>query len=347
VRRLIAIVVVVALTACSKTTPADAKTQTSASPAATPAAAAPAAPAAPPKPVPAQIPDVIATVNGEVINKAEFDAAVQALEGRAGGPMPSDQRDRILRGMLDDMIAFKLLVQEVAARKIVVPDADIDAQIAKVRSQFPSDAQFQQALAAQKVTVEKLRDNARTQLGVEKLLESEVAGKIAVTPAAIEDFYKKNLDKFQQTARVRASHVLISIPQNADAATKEKAKAKAEAVLAEIKGGKDFAVVAKENSQDPGSAASGGDLGFFQQGQMVPAFDEVAFKLNPGEMSGVVESPFGFHIIKVAEKQAARVVPLEEAKPQIEQFLTGQNRQTQAQAFVSALKAKAKIDIRM
>jgi peptidyl-prolyl cis-trans isomerase C len=249
--------------------------------------------------------------------------------------------------MLDDMIAFKLLVQEVAARKIVVPDADIDAQIAKVRSQFPSDAQFQQALAAQKVTVEKLRDNARTQLGVEKLLESEVAGKIAVTPAAIEDFYKKNLDKFQQTARVRASHVLISIPQNADAATKEKAKAKAEAVLAEIKGGKDFAVVAKENSQDPGSAASGGDLGFFQQGQMVPAFDEVAFKLNPGEMSGVVESPFGFHIIKVAEKQAARVVPLEEAKPQIEQFLTGQNRQTQAQAFVSALKAKAKIDIRM
>jgi peptidyl-prolyl cis-trans isomerase C len=347
VRRLIAIVVVVALTACSKTTPADAKTQTSASPAATPAAAAPAAPAAPPKPVPAQIPDVIATVNGEVINKAEFDAAVQALEGRAGGPMPSDQRDRILRGMLDDMIAFKLLVQEVAARKIVVPDADIDAQIAKVRSQFPSDAQFQQALAAQKVTLEKLRDNARTQLGVEKLLESEVAGKIAVTPAAIEDFYKKNLDKFQQTARVRASHVLISIPQNADAATKEKAKAKAEAVLAEIKGGKDFAVVAKENSQDPGSAASGGDLGFFQQGQMVPAFDEVAFKLNPGEMSGVVESPFGFHIIKVAEKQAARVVPLEEAKPQIEQFLTGQNRQTQAQAFVSALKAKAKIDIRM
>ena len=345
-RRLIAIVAVVALTACSKTTPADAKTQTSTSPAATPATAAPV-PAAPPKPVPAQLPDVVATVNGEVINKAEFEGALQALAGRAGGPMPADQRDRIVRGMLDDLIAFKLLVQEVAARKIAVPDADIDAQIAKVRSQFPSDAQFQQTLAAQKVTLEKLRENARTQLAVEKLLESEVAGKIAVTPAAIEDFYQKNLDKFQQTARVRASHVLITIPQNADAATKEKAKAKAEAVLAEIKGGKDFAAVAKANSQDPGSAASGGDLGFFQQGQMVPAFDEVAFKLNPGEMSGVVESPFGFHIIKVAEKQAARVVPLEEAKPQIEQFLTGQNRQTQAQAFVSTLKAKAKIDIRM
>ena len=245
------------------------------------------------------------------------------------------------------MIAFRLLVQEVAARKIVVADADVDAQIAQVRRQFQTEAQFQQAMAAQKVTQAKMRENARTQLGVEKLLDAEIASKIAVTPAAIDDFYQKNPDKFQQGARVRASHVLISVAENANGVAKQQAKAKAEAVLAELKGGKDFAAVAKENSQDPGSAASGGDLGYFQQGQMVPAFDQVAFALKPGELSGVVESPFGFHIIKVADKQAARVVPLEEAKPQIEQLLMGQNRQTQAQAFVNALKAKAKIDILM
>jgi len=350
VRRLIAIAVVMVLAGCSKTTPADAKTQSAAAPAATaPAAAAPPAPApaAPPKPVPAQLPDVIATVNGEAINKAEFEGALVALQGRAGGPVPTDQRDRILRGMLDDMIAFRLLVQEVAARKVVVSDAEIDAQVAKVRTQFQTEEQFQQALAAQKVTLAKLRENSRTQLGVEKLLESEIADKIKVTPAATEEFYQKNLDKFQQAARVRASHVLISIPQNADAATKERAKAKADAVLAEIKGGKDFGAAAKESSQDPGSAANGGDLGYFQQGQMVPAFDQAVFALKPGEMSGVVETPFGFHIIKVADKQAARLIPIEEAKPQIEQYLLAQNRQTHAQAFVNALKAKAKIDIRM
>ena len=109
----------------------------------------------------------------------------------------------------------------------------------------------------------------------------------------------------------------------------------------------DFAAAAKENSQDPGSAPNGGDLGFFEQGQMVPQFDQVAFTLKPGQMSELVETQFGYHIIKVAEKQETRVVPLEEAKGQIEQYLTDQNRQAQTEAFVNTLKAKAKIEILM
>jgi peptidyl-prolyl cis-trans isomerase C len=178
-------------------------------------------------------------------------------------------------------------------------------------------------------------------------VEGQIADKIAVKPEAIADFYQKNQDKFQQGARVRASHILISVPEKADAATKLQAKTKAEGVLKDLKAGKDFAAAAKENSQDPGSAANGGDLGYFEQGQMVPPFEQAAFALKPGEMSDLVETPFGFHIIKVADKQASRVVPIEEAKPQIEQYLTGQNRQEQTAAFVKTLKAKAKIDILM
>jgi peptidyl-prolyl cis-trans isomerase C len=161
----------------------------------------------------------------------------------------------------------------------------------------------------------------------------------------VSDFYQKNQDKFQQGARVRASHILISVPENADAAVKAQAKTKAEAILKDLKAGKDFAATAKANSQDPGSAANGGDLGYFEKGQMVPPFDAAAFSMKPGQMSELVESPFGFHIIKVADIQAARVVPIEEAKPQIEQYLTGQSRQTETQAFVNTLKAKAKIEI--
>jgi len=336
------------LAGCSRSTAADVKPQ--AAPA-TGAAASPTAPAAAPaplppaKPVPAQLPDVVARVNGEAINKAELENAVKGLEGRAGGPVPADQRDRVYRGVLDDMIAYRLLVQEVKARKIIVPESDIDAQIAQIRGQFQTDAQFQQALTMQKMTLAAVRDDARSELGVEKLVETEIAGKIAVTPEAVTDFYQKNQDKFQQGARVRASHILIAVPETADAAAKQQAKTKAEAVLKDLKGGKDFAAAAKESSQDPGSAPSGGDLGFFEQGQMVPPFEQAAFALKPGAMSELVESPFGFHIIKVAEKQDARVVPLEEAKPKIDEFLSGQNRQTQTQAFVSTLKAKAKIEI--
>jgi len=348
VRRVISIIVVMTLAGCSRSTAADVKPQ--AAPA-TGAAASPTAPAAAPaplppaKPVPAQLPDVVARVNGEAINKAELENAVKGLEGRAGGPVPADQRDRVYRGVLDDMIAYRLLVQEVKARKIIVPESDIDAQIAQIRTQFQTDAQFQQALTMQKMTLAAVRDDARSELGVEKLVETEIAGKIAVTPEAVTDFYQKNQDKFQQGARVRASHILIAVPDTADAAAKQQAKTKAEAVLKDLKGGKDFAAAAKESSQDPGSAPSGGDLGFFEQGQMVPPFEQAAFALKPGAMSELVESPFGFHIIKVAEKQDARVVPLEEAKPKIDEFLSGQNRQTQTQAFVSTLKAKAKIEI--
>jgi peptidyl-prolyl cis-trans isomerase C len=144
---------------------------------------------------------------------------------------------------------------------------------------------------------------------------------------------------------VRASHILIGIPQNADAATKQQAKAKADALLKDLKAGKDFAATAKANSQDPGSAPNGGDLGYFEQGQMVPPFEQAAFALKPGEMSEVVETQFGYHIIKVADKQESKVVPLEEAKGQIEEYLTQQNRHAQTELFVNALRAKAKVEI--
>jgi peptidyl-prolyl cis-trans isomerase C len=283
-------------------------------------------------------------VNGETISGNDLDDAVRAIAGRAG-PIPPDERDRVYRGVLDNMIGYRLMIQEAKARKIAVSDADVDAQVAQIRAQFPSEAQFQQALTAQKTTLEAVRNDTREGMSADKLVESEIASKVAVKPEAVTDFYQKNQDKFQQGPRVRASHILIGIPQNADAATKQQARAKADAILKDLKAGKDFAATAKANSQDPGSAPNGGDLGYFEQGQMVPPFEQAAFALKAGEMSEVVESQFGYHIIKVADKQDSRVVPLEEAKEQIEQYLTQQNRHAETELFVNALRAKAKIEI--
>ena len=348
-RRAVSILIIAVLAACSRTESASAKPQ--ATPASPPASAqsAPTAPAAPPqapaaKPVPAQLPEVVARVNGETISGKELEDAIRAISGRAG-PIPPDERDRVYRGVLDDMIGYRLMIQEAKARKIAVADAEIDAQVAQIRSQFPNDAQFQQALTAQNTTLEAVRNDTRDEMSAAKLVDSEIASKIAVKPEAVTDFYNKNQDKFQQGARVRASHILIGIPQNADAATKQQAKSKAEALLKDLKAGKDFAEAAKANSQDPGSAPNGGDLGYFEQGQMVPPFEQAAFALKAGEMSDVVETQFGYHIIKVADKQTSRVVPLDEAKKQIEEYLTQQNRHAQTEVFVQALKAKAKIEV--
>jgi peptidyl-prolyl cis-trans isomerase C len=349
VRRAATVFVITALAACSRTAPANATPQATPAPAAQSASAPPApaqapAPAPAAKPVPPQLPEIVARVNGEAISGKELDDAVREIAGRAG-PVPPDERDRVYRGVLDNMIGYRLMVQEAKARKIAVPDADIDAQVAQIRAQFGSDAQFQQALVAQKTTLEAVRSDTRDAMTAEKLVDDEITAKVAVKPEAVSDFYQKNQDKFQQGPRVRASHILIGIPQNADAATKQQAKSKAEALLKDLKSGKDFAATAKANSQDPGSAPNGGDLGYFEQGQMVPPFEQAAFALKAGEMSEIVETQFGYHIIKVAEKQDSRVVPLEEAKQQIEQFLTQQNRHAQTELFVNALKAKAKIEI--
>ena len=175
--------------------------------------------------------------------------------------------------------------------------------------------------------------------------ESAIADKVAVKPEQVTDFYAKNPDQFKQPERVRASHILITVPKGADAAAKTAARTKAADILKDVKAGKDFAALAKQHSQDPGSAQNGGDLGFFQQGQMVGPFNDVAFKLTPGQVSDLVETEFGFHIIKVAEKQTARSVPLDEVRPQLEQYLERMNREQQTDAFVNGLKTKGKIEI--
>jgi peptidyl-prolyl cis-trans isomerase C len=338
------LVILVAVSACSKENTASASVASSAQqPAAAGAAAKPADAAA--KPMPAQLPDVIARVNGESIAKADLEKAIKNVEARAGRPVPTEERDRVYRGVLDQLIAYRLLIQETKTRKIEVPDAEVDARLAEIKKQFPSEEVFKQQLTQQSMTVEKLREDARSDMCVAKMLDAEVNNSVAITPQDVSAFYEKNPDKFKQGERVRASHILIRADEKADAKAKEAARTKADDVLKQVKAGKDFAELAKHYSQDPGSAANGGDLGYFTQGQMVGAFEQTAFALKPGVVSDVVETPFGYHIIKVADKQPARTVPLEEVKPQIEQFLQGQQRQQKTEAFINALKARGKVEI--
>ena len=299
----------------------------------------------PPKPVPAELPAVLARVNGDAISKAEFERALRAIEARAGGPLPADRRDQIFRGLIDQMVSVKLLRQEATARKITVPDADLDARIAEIKKQFPSEEVFAQMLQARSLTMATLRDEQRGDLAVNRMLAEALKDKVAATPEQIDTFYQQNIERFKEPEQVKASHILISVPQGADAAAKAASRAKADDVLKQVNAGKDFAALAKEFSQDPGSAVNGGDLGFFRQGQMVGPFNDVAFKLAPGAVSDVVETQFGFHIIKVVEKKPAQTAPLDGVRPQLKQYLETQNRQRETLAFVAGLRAKGKVEI--
>jgi peptidyl-prolyl cis-trans isomerase C len=335
VLRVVPLIALVLVAACSKT-PAAAQEP---APGTAPQAEAPA------KPVPAQLPDVLARVNGENVTRQEFQDFVQNLEARAGSEVPAEQRDQVYRRVLDQIVGYKLLQQEAKARKVAVPDAEIEARLGEIKKQFPSEDVFMQTLIERKMTLEQIRTDTREDMAVGRLIEAEIADKVAVKPEQVQDFYDKNPDQFKQPERVRASHILISVPQNADAAAKTEARGKAEQVLKDLKAGKDFAALAKQHSQDPGSAVQGGDLGFFQQGQMVGPFNDAAFGLAPGATSDLVETQFGYHIIRVAEKQPARAIPLDDVRPKVEDFLKNRNREEQTEAFVKGLRAKGKVEI--
>ena len=239
--------------------------------ASTSAAPMPSAPATPPapKPVPADLPSVIAKVNGDDIQRVEFETTIKNVESRAGRPVPPEQRDQVYRGVLEDLIALRLLKQEVARRQLTASDAELAEAMKGMRQQFPTEAAFKQALTAQKMTLEQLREETRTQVLVSKMLQQEVGSQVAVKPTEISGFYEKNPDKFQQPEAVRASHVLITVPEGAAPAARAAARAKAEDVLKQARAGVDFAKLARTFSDDA-SKGRGGDLGFFPRGVMPP-----------------------------------------------------------------------------
>jgi peptidyl-prolyl cis-trans isomerase C len=349
-KHLVTLLVLASLSAAAcRKAPAPPPAATSAAPVATTTPqAAPGAPAAAPaalKPMPAQFPAVVARVNGESIERWEFDSAVKRVEARAGGPVPPEKRDEVLRGVLDQLVAYHLLAQESRNRKLEVTDADINARVADIRKNFPTEEALTQGIAAQGLTLDQLRDQARTSLQVAKVIDSEVGSKISVQDAEISAFYQQNLERFKQGDSVHARHILIGVPPTATPAEKAAAKVKAQAVLKQVRSGGDFATIARAESQDPGSAPNGGDLGFFPKGQMTPAFEEAAFKLKPGTTSGVVETPFGFHIIKVIETQGPHTATLAEVGGQIKNFLEQGQRDTKLEQFVAQVKSKSKIEI--
>ena len=336
--------VMIATHACRKAPQAQGTGATQGSGTAPAAPGQPETPAAPPKPVPQQLPEVLARVNGEPVKKEDFDRMVRTIEARAGKPIPPERRDEILRGALDQLITYTLLSQESRRRGVKVEPAEIEQKMGQLKSQFPNQEAFDKALKDRGMTAESLRKDALVDLSVTKLMDAEVATIPGPSDADAKDFYDKNQDKFKEDEQVRASHILVRVDEKADAATKQKARAEIDAVLKQVRAGGDFAKLAQEHSQD-GSAAQGGDLEYFSRGQMVEPFNKVAFELKPGQISDVVQTQFGYHIIKKTDHKAGRTVPFEEAQAKIKDFLASQKKQQHADAFIEGLKKKSRIEV--
>ncbi len=295
-------------------------------------------------PVPLELPEIVAKVNGQPVNRGEFERAVRDVETRAGRPVPPDLRDVLYRQVLDRLVSYRLLAQESATREVTVPDAELDQRLTEVRQQYPSEQSFQQALTQRDVTLEELREETRLDMGIAKVVDTEILDLTSVGEQEISDFYTKNPAEFRQAEAVRASHILIRLEPDADEATRAQRRLVTEALLRRLKAGEAFAALARSHSHDR-SGENGGDLGFISKGDLVPVIEETAFALGPGELSDIVESPFGFHIIQGGERRPARTVPLAEVSDRIRGYLEEQARLRETEAFIERLKARSQIEI--
>jgi peptidyl-prolyl cis-trans isomerase D len=166
-------------------------------------------------------------------------------------------------------------------------------------------------------------------------------GPPQITDADIQRYYNEHQKDFQVPEEVRVRHILIKVPPKADAKTVSAAQAKAQDILQQLQHGAKFSELAKKYSDDPGSKAQGGELGFIQHGATVPEFDKTAFSLKPGQTSGIIRTQFGFHILQVEEKQPAHVKPVEEVHDLIKANLMQQKQTQMAQDYAAKLQAEA------
>ena len=176
-------------------------------------------------------------------------------------------------------------------------------------------------------------------------LKREIAQKITVSDDEVKQYYDSHKDEFKTQEMVKARHILVRVENAASEDEKKKAKDKAEMYLKKIKDGEDFAKMAAEVSDDPGSKAKGGDLGFFPKGRMVKSFEDAAFALKPGETSGIVETQFGFHIIKVEDKKEPTIESFDAVKERIKQKLAQDRTRKELTDFIDKAMKDSKTEI--
>ena len=241
------------------------------------------------------------------------------------GDLYKDLKKQYGKETLDTRINQALVDAEAKKQNIKITDADIDKAEERIRAQFTSADGFNSMLTQYNLTLAELRDQLKTQLVIEKLL----ADKIAITDAE----YKTQFDAMKKekvdAGQIRASHILV------------KTEKEAKDILAKINAGDDFAKLAKKHSTDTGSGEQGGDLGYFAKADMVKPFSDAAFALKKGQVSGIVQSEFGYHIIQVTDTPSTWT--LEEKRADVKDEIVSSKLNESVATYLEELKKKAKI----
>ena len=287
----------------------------------------------------------MATVNGVAISQENFDFEFQQDVGRraqSGQPLNEAMMPMVRQQVLNRMIEEELLYQDTQARGITIDDQRVASELAGIKKRFPSEEEFQTALATLKTSEDDLKRKIQRGLAISELI-STLAADVQVTDEETKAFYDKNSSPFVTPEQVQARHILIKAAPEADEEQKKQARQKITDVQKKVKAGEDFGELAKTHSEGP-SSVKGGDLGFFSRGQMVKPFEDAAFALKKGETSDIVETRFGYHLIQVTDRRSEGTISYEDAKPRITQNIQKEKEGQVVREHIDKLRAKADIE---
>jgi len=289
---------------------------------------------------------VVVTVNSKEITQGILDAQVEQMMLGLRSRVPPERLDQMRMQLeqqaLDNLISKQLIDEKLASENISVTEEEYTNELAVLTARLPPGATLDVLLAQAGKTAEEFREEFTTGLKFRKLIEAQSGGSVEATEAEALAFYEENKKEFEKAESVEASHILIKVEPSDDDAAKAEKRAKLESIKTEIAGGADFAAMARENSDCP-SKEKGGSLGSFTRGTMVPEFSDAAFTQPVGEVGNIVETQFGFHIIRVDSKADASTAGFDEVKEKLIKYLTSQKEQKVAMEFVEGLKKSATI----
>jgi peptidyl-prolyl cis-trans isomerase SurA len=291
---------------------------------------------------------IAAVVNDDIITTHQLEVKVaEHLSAEAGGQnLSAGEMETLRRGLLAELVEEVLISQRIDELGLKVADEEIEAAVLDVQKQNKlTREQLVQALQLEGMTFEAYRENLGKQILRFKLLGREVQSKVEVTNQEIRDYFRTHLDDFREPAYVRLARLSFPLPAKSSADQREAVRLKAEEALDRLRQGEDFYSVLLSSTAD--QSAEGGDLGTFKEGELTAAFERAVKGLKEGEVSAVIETPDGFHLLKVEERSSGTIRQFDAVQDEIQKTIADQKTEARFKEWAQSLRKNAYIDIRL
>jgi peptidyl-prolyl cis-trans isomerase SurA len=304
-------------------------------------------------PASARVVEKIAAVVGEdiVLSSEVEEHAAPFMQEISAMPNPTQRAARasaLRREILDRLVDERLIIQQAAELKLSVSSEDVDRSIEQIKKENGglTDAQLTSELVKAGQSMASYRQEIKKQILRYRVLNIAVGSKVTVSDTDVQSYYDGHM-KSGDHVQVKASHIFVAIPENADGVTLKAKEKFAHDLLERAQKGEDFAKLAKDFSQDPATRDEGGDLGYFGRDMLPKPIEEMVFSMKVGEVRGPVRADRGFHVIKLIDRRVKEVKPLAEVREELRNQLRQKEMERQTKNYLSDLRKRTLVDVRM